>query len=478
MKRDGGYTEALSETTQRDPATVASGQLHTPLSGQEEFELNNQLVLEAAKVLDKHIGIRDMLPAATPEKRKRGKSMSRRSQVGSIEVSGKWYVLRFWKDVQGQGKRIHACERICPVSGPGSLTKTERKRRALEIVMSSGVNDPKQFAEATVATTFREQGKRFIEQKTMSKRKPIKPATLCTWRNCLDKWLNPNLGDMPLPNVNNASLKALVAKMHSAGLSAKTIVNYTGLVKLVVASAKDEEGEPLFPRKWDAEFIDMPIVKNQRQPKFSVETMNAIVQNASGQERVLYALLAGSGLRIGEAFGLEIGKHISPDCRTLYIRQSVWEGDTQDPKTASAVRDVDLCPALADMLRTFIAGRKSGLLFMNQAGRPLSQTNLLRRKLHPLLENLNVSKAGFHAFRRFRATFLSKSRVPDSLARFWLGHSNKTVTDEYVKLFDEVDYRKEMADRIGLGLELPREERPIVRNVRRKSDKVEVGVAA
>jgi integrase len=427
------------------------------------------LVIEPPPVID-------TLPAATPEKRKRGKCMSRRSQVGSIETSGKWYVIRFWKDVPGQDGRIHASERICPISGPGSLTKAERKTRALAIVMSSGVNDPQKFVEATVGITFREQAKLFMEQKATSKRKPLKPATLCTWQNCLDKWLNPNLGDAPLANINNAAMKQLVAKMDAAGLSAKTIINYSGLVKLIVASAKSEEGEPLFPRKWDSEFIDLPIVRNQRQPKFTTETMSAIVQHATGQYRVLYTLLAGSGLRIGEALGLELGKHISKDCRTLYVRQSVWEGTTQKPKTASAIRDIDLCPALATILSAFIAGRTTGFLFQNDVGKPLAQSNVLRRSLHPILNALEVPKAGFHSFRRFRATHLSKSRVPESLVKFWMGHAKANQTEEYVKLFDEVIYRREVADSIGMGFDV-QPEKSIVRNVRRKSGKVELGVA-
>jgi integrase len=402
--------------------------------------------------------------------------MSRRSQVGSIETSGKWYVIRFWKDVPGQDKRIHASERICPIFGPGSLTKAERKTRALEIVMSSGVNDPHQFVEATVGVTFREQAELFIRQKTTSKRKPLKPATLCTWQNCLHKWLNPNIGDIPLATVNNAVMKQLIAKMAAAGLSAKTVVNYSGLVKLVVASAKSEEGEPLFPRKWDSEFIDLPIVRDQRQPKFTAETMSSIVQNTAGQYRVLYALLAGSGLRVGEALGLEVG-NISKDFRTLYIRQSVWEGDTQKPKTASAIRDVDVCPGLAAMLKDFIAGRTTGFVFRNTKGKPLAQSNVLRRSLHPVLSLVGVPKAGFHSFRRFRATHLSKSRVPESLVKFWMGHSEANQTEEYVKLFDEVDYRRQVADSIGIGFDLL-PEKPIVRNVRRKSVRVEVGVAA
>jgi hypothetical protein len=50
--------------------------------------------------------------------------------------------------------------------------------------------------------------------------------------------------------------------------------------------------------------------------------MEAILSAADGQYRVLYAVLAGCGpMRAGEALGLEMDKHISKDCRTLYVRQ-------------------------------------------------------------------------------------------------------------------------------------------------------------
>jgi len=402
--------------------------------------------------------------------------MSRRFQTGSIEVSGKWYVVRFWRDVPGKDRRVHASVRICPVSGTGSLNKTERERLAQKILSQSGINDPQQFVETTCGVTFREQAKTFIRQKTLSKRKPIRPATLSGWEYALNKWLLPDLGDTPLSQVNNLALKKLIGEMSDGGLSPQTIVTYTNLAKFVVASAKNSEGEQLFPRKWDSEFMELPIIGNQHQPSFLTEHVSKIVANSTGQERMLYALLAGTGLRAGEVLGLEIGKHISADCRTLFIRQSVWEGNTQDPKTKNAHRDVDLCPLLANALRSFIGDRSEGFLFINQRNRPLLQTNILKRGLHPLLTRLCIPRMGFHAFRRFRATFLTKSRVPDSLVRFWLGHSNKSITDEYVKLFEEMDYRKGVADSIGLGFELPAE--PIVRNVRRISKSTEVGIAA
>ena len=78
---------------------------------------------------------RDILPIAIPAKRKRGKSLSRRTgQDGYIEKSGRWFVVRFWKDVPGQEKRIHIRERVCPISGPGLLSRSARKRKAREIL--------------------------------------------------------------------------------------------------------------------------------------------------------------------------------------------------------------------------------------------------------------------------------------------------------------------------------------------------------
>src|SRR5256884_1514101 len=72
---------------------------------------------------------------ATPEKPARigRKSMSRRSgQSGSIQKEGNWYVVRYWKDVAGQEKRKRVYERICPISGPGKLSASERERKAKE----------------------------------------------------------------------------------------------------------------------------------------------------------------------------------------------------------------------------------------------------------------------------------------------------------------------------------------------------------
>jgi integrase len=415
----------------------------------------------------------DNIQPATPDKRKRA-CMARRGQVGTIAVSGQWYVVRFWEYPSGQD-RIHASERICPVDSKnvGYLPKGERRRRANEIVEASGVNDKRHFVEVG-GKTFRQQAEWFLSHSMNRKRKPVKPATATTWRCCVEKWLNPNVGDLPLGSIGNATVKTVVTKMHEAGLSPKTINNYIGLVKLIVASAIDHNGDELHPRKWNHEFLDIPIVENQQQPTFTADTMNLIVQNASGQDQVLYALLAGTGLRIGEALGLEV-RHLSADCRTLTVEQSCWHGDIQTPKTRNAYRQVDLCSSLANLLKSFVGNRESGLVFANGAGKPLSQTNVVRRSLHPILEQLRVEKTGFHAMRRFRATWLRKRRAPEDLIQYWLGHAEQSVTDGYSKLADDVEFRRETAEAIAAGFDVPTSMRPMRP---RKSALKEMEVAA
>jgi integrase len=401
---------------------------------------------------------------ATPEKRTGRKSMSRRSgQNGCIQEDGNWYIVRFWKDVAGQEKRQRVREKICPIYGPGKLSASERKHKAKEIIAASGADTTEHFERVVCGNhgiTFREQAEIWLEQMKNRKRKPVAPSTLSTWESCLENWLNPNIGHMPIGNVKNLSLKNLGIKMVEGGLGESAIRSYTNVVKMVVASAVNEEGEELYPRKWNHSFIDLPRIRNPKQPSFTGAVVTRIVADAKKEKyKLLFALCGGTGLRFGEALGIRI-QDISPDCSTIKIEQKAWRSQLHNfLKTDSGSREVDLCPALAAMLKEYLDKRgktlKSDLLFQSRSGKPLHQSNILRRTLHPILENFNEPKCGCHAFRRFRVTHLRKNGVPEDLIHFWAGHAGKSVTDDYSKLKDDLGFRKEVAIRVGLGFELP-----------------------
>jgi len=409
--------------------------------------------------------------AATPMKR-RGKSMSRRKgQNGHFEESGKWWVVRWWIDVPGQEERVLKRAKVCPISGPGSLSESARKRRGREIVTASGADTVEYFnkvvkQQSTVVLTFREQAERWLDHLRNRKRKPVAQGTIEDWERTLNNWINPHIGDYPVSEVNNGVLKRLVVIMSKADLSAKSIENYIQVPKMVVASVLDEDGNQVYPRKWNHEFIDMPIVEEseQNRPSFSSEIMTGLAKHQWPREQMVFIVSAAGGLRIGETLGVEIDKHLSADYSTIDIEQKARRGRVENRvKTRSAKRQVDLHPDVAKLLKGFIGTRTSGFLFQTENGTPLSLTNVLRHHLHPALKKLGYvnphtgdHKAGTHAFRRYRNTYLrNETSCPKGLRDYWLGHAGNSMDDLYDMVKDNAALRKQRAAEYGIGFELP-----------------------
>lgn len=351
---------------------------------------------------------------------------------------------KFWADVPGSSER-----KRCTVALGVCRTKSMARQRLREHLERECINSKESFRQNTApATTFRQQAQWWIASLPGRRRRPVKPATVSGWRDALNAWLLLHLGDKLLADVSNKAVRELVEKMSAAGLSAKTIVNYVQVVKLVVASSVDEEGEQIHPRNWNHDFIQLPVVRKDKQhrPTVTEADLREILSNVKKRKyAVLFAILAGTGLRIGEALALR-STDLGPGCRLLHVRRSLWRGQEQEPKTSNAVRVVDIPEGLAGYLRDYVSGL-SGYLFAAAQGQPLQQRNVLR-VLH------RVKRVGFHAFRRFRLTWLRKNAVPKDLERFWMGHAAEEVGDLYSKLKEDVAFRQEWAERIGLGFQL------------------------
>jgi hypothetical protein len=171
-----------------------------------------------------------------------------------------------------------------------------------------------------------------------------------------------------------------------------------------------------------------------------------------------------AGLRIGEALGLEIDKHISPDFLTISIEQKARHCQIEERlKTAAALRKIDLHPTIAGLLKEFVGERRTGFLFRTRNGKPLGSSNILRRHLDPALKQMKyinsftgTHKAGNHAFRRFRNTYLrNHTECPQGLQQYWMGHAGENMTDLYEKIKEDVAFRRKWAEKCGFGFELP-----------------------
>lgn len=176
------------------------------------------------------------------------------------------------------------------------------------------------------------------------------------------------------------------------------------------------------------------------------EQLARIVEAAEGQYRVLFALLAGRGMRIGEASGLHVDDLDLDNC-VIYVRRGVWNGRELSPKTKNALREIDIDPGLAALLKEHIGKKKTGRVFEARNSSPISGNNVLKRVLHPLLRRLGLPKAGLHAFRNSRVTMLRKKGTPEDLQKQWIGHSSLRTTDRYSHTDQELEYRRAAASR-------------------------------
>jgi integrase len=386
----------------------------------------------------------------------------------------------------GQEKRMHVRERICPIFGPGLLSKSERKRKVREIIQASGADSAEYFNEVVkqeTGVTFREQSEIWLRQLQNRKRKPIGQSYAATIQGALDKRILPAIGNLPLANVDNLSVKPLIEKMSAAGLSPRTVNKYTEHVKQVVESLKNPNGEPIHNRKWDAEIMDLPIVEHaeQKRPSLKAKTISELIKATTGQEQALYVLLAATGMRVSEALAIE-GRHFTNEGRTITVEQQIKKDAPQVVKylkTAAAKREVDLHPDIAEYLQRYAAG-KTGLLFHTANGTPHLYGNLEDRWLTPRLTKMGVDEKGmgWHAFKRFRKTWLRGQRCLEDINNFWMAHKPHTMSEVYSHLHEEVEMRLDEAARIGYGFILPATELSVVPNVPKLHQNSAVEIAA
>jgi len=297
----------------------------------------------------------------------------------------------------------------------------------------------------------------------------LKPASLATFASRV-KHVLPALGQHEVENVRNGVVKTFAENL-SAKLGPKTTREVVALVKAILESHVNQDGDPILDLKWNNRFIFKSVRKigKQHQPTVSADTLNAILRNheIKVRDRVLIALGASTGMRVGELQALRIrgGKESTSwdgEASTIQVRQSVWGNQLQLPKTDSAIRQIDLSAEVNAMLISFTAGRRaSDFIFRTKSGKPL-RDNFINRRIAAA-----NGVPGMHALRRFRATWADEHGCPRSLLACWLGHANSGAweseargvdsggtTEIYIRSSENQKYRKQWVERIGTGLEI------------------------
>jgi integrase len=122
---------------------------------------------------------------------------------------------------------------------------------------------------------------------------------------------------------------------------------------------------------------------------------------------------------------LQISRHDRPAFR------STWYGRLQTVKSKASKAAVAMPEALAVLLRDYLATWKSnpeGFLFLNRNGRPYAQNKVVEYGLWPVLDKLNIPRAGMHAFRHCHASMLIDVGANPKVAQEQMRHSDARIT--------------------------------------------------
>src|SRR5579863_1229882 len=205
--------------------------------------------------------------------------MANNGQLGTVyEASGKLY-LRY--TMEGGIKRSVF---LCAAKGEGKLSKAQIEKRKLELLKSAGLTG-EMPEEMKKGITFKDAGASWLKQCIARKRNPISSATAKGYSSYLAK-LDSLIGDLPLAQVTNKTTRSVIEALSAEELSAKTITEIISVVKYVVASVLDENGGQIYPRQWNHEFMDLPVIGKQNQPAFAPAQVEKIVGKAQGRYAV------------------------------------------------------------------------------------------------------------------------------------------------------------------------------------------------
>ena len=397
---------------------------------------------EATPLLTQDCGIvPDQANAGALSSREELEKMARRRfQRGSVLLRGKRkqkWVGRWREDVinkQGKLVRINRKE-VLGTKSDFPTKKLAMRELELRIAPINSIN-----YRALRTATFAE----FAEIWKNNALTQHKQSTQLAVRSQLKKWLVPYFGSYAMRDVGGQAIQMFV---QHCSLAPKSCRNLVLTLRMMWSSAKAwgyVSHDPF-------EGLVLPKVVRRARFFFALDEIQRIIAAANGPFKSFCWLAAETGMRAGELCGLRIEDLDLGQC-CVNIRQSVWRGKVQTPKTANSIRRFAISPKLASHLRAYLSTWRPNLLnlvFATKNGTPWDQNLVVKRKLHPLLKSLGIRRCGLHAFRHTNGSLMDRLNAPMKIRQERFGHApgSSLTLGIYTHTVEEDDRR--VAEQLG-----------------------------
>jgi integrase len=269
----------------------------------------------------------------------------------------------------------------------------------------------------------------------------LRPATIRRYRQIVEHQLIPNLGRVKLAGLAPSDVSAMMARVQSGGLSARSATHAKAVLRAALA---DAVAEGIVVRNAAA------LAKSPHVPPPSPKVLSsdearklvAAVADPAIQRMAVVAL--GSGLRQGELLGLR-WSDVDLKGRAIHVRSVLihvaGEYRLAEPKSASSRRVVPVGAHVVEALEAerraqvegqLAAGRRwrppiEDLVFTTPAGQPRNGTSITH-SLQDALQRAGLPSLTWHNLRAAHGAFLLSAGVDIQVVSRQLGHSSLSVT--------------------------------------------------
>lgn len=266
----------------------------------------------------------------------------------------------------------------------------------------------------------------------------LRPTTVVSYEGIVARCIVPTLGRIPVAKLTEDDVARMLAA--NAGLSVRTRQYALSLLR---ASLQRAQERGVVARNV-AKLVRMPKGDRQERQPFTPEQVAALVaQLADEPIGPLVILSATTGLRQGEALGLQ-WQDVDMDAGTLAVRHTLTlhTRELAPTKTEQSRRTIHLPETtvtalrdqrrrqLEDRLRAGARWREQGFVFTTEIGTPMDARNVDRR-YHAARVAAGLPDVPWHYLRHFAATALLAAGEDLFVVSRILGHTSVATTARF-----------------------------------------------
>ncbi len=359
--------------------------------------------------------------------------MRKRYQHGNLrKVEGKW-IAQWWEDGHRRKRTL------------GSVSKMPKAQAQTELdAILAPING--RVCAPSASAKFGE----FVTNTYLPfYRRKWKRSSAMTNEGRLRIYLLSALSDRTLGSFTRDELQGFLDDKAAAGLSFSTVAHLRWDLRQILRMAVAEG----YLLRSPAELLFVPRdAKKPERPVMNREEVRRCFSVLELRERLIVKLALLAGLRPGEIFGLK-WEHLSDTHAD--IRQRVYRGLIDSPKTSHSIRKAALSEGLLEEIRAWKSISRdtssNAWVFPSETGKtPVGRDSVWRWHICPRLKTVGLGWANFHVMRRTHATLMNEIHDDPKLVADQLGHTVDVNQNVYTRA--SVARRKDAVDELESSL--------------------------